>query len=230
MRVRAIVIFLIALAGCGAAVAAQMNDQWHVIEFDWDLEEEGFTRTGEYTIIYGLDEVRASSENCIDDDCESDDEQEKMSKIIENCNSQDDEERKEDCEAIVAATTNTLYAMNGVYGWGFFAVLASLFAIIGISGNKFAGFFTLILSVLLFATAIYHIMTFPELGDSFTGDDDDNQINVSEYPGQATWILGGGGILTLIGAVLGLRGGSKDDGYSDMPESGSSYYHGSWQD
>ena len=226
MRMRAIIVLLIAMAGCGAGVAAQMNEQWHVIEIEWDVEQDGVSNNGEVTITYGLEEAEYASETCYDDDCESDSETEKISKIFEDCDEEEDKEQRDDCNAAITATANTVYGLNGIFGWGLFAILSSIFAIIGISGNKFAGFFTLMLSLSLLGVAIYHIMTFPELGDHFIGQDED-MFEVTEYPGQATWILGGGGILTLIGSVIGFRGGVKNDGYTE-PETGGSYYHGDW--
>ncbi len=225
MRMRAIIVLLIALTGCGAGVAAQMNEQWHVIEIEWDVEQDGVSNNGEVTITYGLEEAEYASETCYDDDCESDSETEKISKIFEDCDEEEDKEQRDDCNAAITATANTVYGLNGIFGWGLFAVLSSIFAIIGISGNKFAGFFTLMLSLSLLGVAIFHIMTFPELGDTWA--EQDENLEVSEYPGQATWILGGGGILTLIGSVIGFRGGGKNDGYTE-PETGGSYYHGDW--
>ncbi len=225
MNLRAVIVLLIALAGCGAGVAAQMNDQWHIIDIQWDVDDDGVSNNGQVTITYGLEEAEYASETCYNEDCESDSETEKMSKIFEDCDDDEDQEQVDDCNAAVSATTNTTYVMNGIFGWGLFAVLSSIFAIIGISGNKFAGFFTLMLSLLLFGAAIYHIMTFPELGDTWA--EQDENLEVTEYPGQATWILGGGGILTLIGSVIGFRGGEKDGG-STEPETGGSYYHGDW--
>ena len=225
MRMRAIIVLLIALAGCGAGVAAQMNEQWHVIEIEWDVEQDGVSNNGEVTITYGLEEAEYASETCYDDDCESDSETEKISKIFEDCDEEEDKEQRDDCNAAITATANTVYGLNGIFGWGLFAVLSSIFAIIGISGNKFAGFFTLMLSLSLLGVAIFHIMTFPELGDTWA--EQDENLEVSEYPGQATWILGGGGILTLIGSVIGFRGGGKNDEITE-PETGGSYYHGDW--
>ena len=150
-----------------------------------------------------------------------------MSNIFKDCDEEEDKEQIDECNAAITTTTNTVFGMNAIFGWGLFAVLSSIFAIIGISGNKFAGFFTLMLSLSLLGVAIYHITSFPELGDSL--DEHDENMEVTEYPGQATWILGGGGILTLIGSVIGFRGGEgeKSGGYKE-PEAGSSYYHGDW--
>lgn len=225
MRMRAIIVLLIALAGCGAGVAAQMNEQWHVIEIQWDVEQDGVSNNGEVIITYGLEEAEYTSETCYDDDCESDSETEKISKIFEDCDEKEDKEQKDECNAAITVTANTVYGFDAIFGWGLFAVLSSIFAIIGISGNKYAAFFTLMFSLSLLGVAIYHIMIFPELGDTWA--EQDENLEVTEYPGQATWILGGGGILTLIGSVIGFRGGGKNDGYTE-PETGGSYYHGDW--
>lgn len=232
MRMRAIIVLLIALAGCGAGVAAQMNEQWHVIKVQWEYDDVGGTSSsGEMTMTYGLEEFGIiDGESCVDDDCEEFDKgfiDNATSKISEmDCDAEEDEKERDDCNAAITVTANTVYGLDAIYGWGLFAVLSSIFAIIGISGNKFAGFFTLMLSLSLLGVAIYHIMTFPELGDYFIGQSENN-FEVTEYPGQATWILGGGGILTLIGSVIGFRGGVKNDGYTE-PETGGSYYHGDW--
>jgi amino acid transporter len=216
MNWRALILLIVALAAMAAATAAQMNEQWQVIE----IKSEDQFSEGKVVVTYGLQEATRESEICYGDECEKKSNSTKLGTAFEDCADADD-----DCKDIEKATLNTLMGLNGIFGWGVFAVISSAFTLFGMTGNKFAAFFTLMLALTMIGVCGYYIMTFPSMEDSF-GEDD----KVTEYPGQGTWILAAGGLLSLIGAIIGFMGGEKGGGSPESPDGDSSYYHGSMAD
>jgi len=219
MNWRALILLIVALAAMAAATAAQMNEQWQVIEIKYEYNEKEV-----HTVVtYSLEEVNAETETCRDEECESEVESEKLSTLFKDCDERTNSDSKNNCKNSKKTTLNTLMGLNGIFGWGIFAIISSVFTLIGMTGNKFAAFFTLMLALTMIGVCGYYTMTFPSREGS-TGYED---VKLTEYPGQGTWILGAGGLLALIGAIIGFRGGEKDDGAPKMPDSDSSYYHGS---
>lgn len=216
MNWRALILLIIALAAMAAATAAQMNEQWQVIE----VKSKNQISEGKMVVTYGLEEAAMESEICSDEECEKDANSIKLATLFKECDDSDAY-----CEDIEKATVNTLMGLNGIFGWGIFAIISSVFSLIGMTGNKFAAFFTLMVALTMIGVCGYYIMTFPSMEDSF-GED----AKITEYPGQGTWILAAGGLLSLIGAIIGFRGGEKDDGSPKLPDGDSSYYHGSMAD
>ena len=221
MNWRALILLIVALAAMAAATAAQMNEQWQVIE----IKSEDQFSEGKVVVTYGLQEATMESEICYGDECESETDSKKLATLFKECDEMESGDSKNICKDAEKATLSTLMGLNGIFGWGVFAIISSVFALIGMTGNKFAAFFTLMLALTMIGVCGYYIMTFPSMEDSF-GED----AKVTEYPGQGTWILAAGGLLSLIGAIIGFRGGEKDDGAPKMPDSNSSYYHGSMVD
>ena len=221
MNWRALILLIIALAAMAAATAAQMNEQWQVIE----IKSEDEFSEGKVVVTYGLQEATMESEICYGDECEKDADSIKLATVFKGCDEMESSDSKNNCKDTEKATINTLMGLNGIFGWGIFAIISSVFSLIGMTGNKFAAFFTLMVALTMIGVCGYYIMTFPSMEDSF-GED----AKVTEYPGQGTWILAAGGLLSLIGAIIGFRGGEKDDGSPKLPEGDSSYYHGSMAD
>jgi amino acid transporter len=217
MNWRALILLIIALAAMAATTAAQMNEQWQVIE----IKSEDEFSEGNMVITYGLKEANVEIETCYDEECESETDSKKLASLFKECDEMESSDSKNNCKNIEKATLNTLMGLNAIFGWGIFAIISSVFALIGMTGNKFAAFFTLMLALTMIGVCGYYIMTFPSMEDSY-GED----VKVTEYPGQGTWILAAGGLLALIGAIIGFRGGENDDGSPKMPDSNSSYYHG----
>ena len=218
MNWRALILLIVALAAMAAATAAQMNEQWQVIE----IKSEDQFSEGKVVVTYGLQEATMESEICYGDECESETDSKKLATLFKECDEMESGDSKNNCKNMEKTTINTLMGLNGIFGWGIFAIISSVFTLIGMTGNKFAAFFTLMLALTMIGVCGYYIMTFPSMEDMI-GED----AKVTEYPGQGTWILAAGGLLALIGAIIGFRGGEKDDGAPKMPDSGSSYYHGS---
>jgi len=221
MNWRALILLIVALAAMAAATAAQMNEQWQVIE----IKSEDQFSEGKVVVTYGLQEATRESEICYGDECEKDTDSEKLASMFKDCDEMESSDSKNICKDAEKATLNTLMGLNGIFGWGVFAIISSVFAFIGMTGNKFAAFFTLMLALTMIGVCGYYIMTFPSMEDSF-GEDD----KVTEYPGQGTWILAAGGLLSLIGAIIGFMGGEKGGGSPESPDGDSSYYHGSMAD
>ena len=221
MNWRALILLIVALAAMAAATAAQMNEQWQVIE----IKSEDQFSEGKMVATYGLELATTESETCYDEECESETDSKKLATLFKKCDEMESGDSKNNCKNMEKTTVNTLMGLNGIFGWGIFAVISSVFTLIGMTGNKFAAFFTLMLALTMIGVCGYYIMTFPSMEDS-VGED----AKVTEYPGQGTWILAAGGILALIGAIIGFRGGEKDDGSPKLPEGDSSYYHGSMVD
>ena len=217
MNWRALILLIIALAAMAATTAAQMNEQWQVVEIKSETELSEVNMV----ITYGLEEANVETETCYDEECESKTDSVKLASMFKDCDEMESSDSKNNCKNMEKATLNTLMGLNGIFGWGIFAIISSVFALIGMTGNKFAAFFTLMLALTMIGVCGYYIMTFPSMEDSY-GED----VKVKEYPGQGTWILAAGGLLALIGAIIGFRGGEKDDGSPKMPDSNSSYYHG----
>jgi amino acid transporter len=221
MNWRALILLIIALAAMAAATAAQMNEQWQVIE----IKSKDQFSEGKMVVTYGLEEASMESEICYDDECEKDSDSTKLATVFKDCDEDENDVSNNICKDAEKATVNTLMGLNGIFGWGIFAIISSVFSLIGMTGNKFAAFFTLMVALTMIGVCGYYIMTFPSMEDLF-GED----AKVTEYPGQGTWILAAGGLLSLIGAIIGFRGGEKDDGSPKLPEGSSSYYHGSMAD